>query len=261
MLPSSISGINRLDESQKIEFYTQAIPPNILSRYRINPPYIDSHGNKLLHLNCPPGSSTVEITLFHKAGFPDPVMYLHLADTMNGQVHILLYIINNPEAPRFDVDVMPDGTPTKLGAIQRNLEAENAAMENGLAPGQIRRGLRLLGEVIQSFERFVTSLHHDLYFAEPLYYHNAILFERYGFSYEKGRKLMDEIQAGFSPEGTLLPKLDGSTPFRPPGAAGSIRMRSWAIHDGILGKPFTNVTMYKHVGKQANVSTCGTCNW
>jgi hypothetical protein len=38
-------------------------------------------------------------------------------------------------------------------------------------------------------------------------------------------------------------------------------LRSWAIHDGILGQPFTNVTMYKHVGQSANIRTAAGCEW
>jgi acetoin utilization protein AcuC len=96
---------------------------------------------------------------------------------------------------------------------------------------------------------------------EPLYYHNAVIFERYGFAYQAGRRLMDRIQAGFQPGGELATRLDGSTPFRQPGAGNSIRLRSWAIHDGLLGEPFTNVTMYKRLGKHAAVSTTPGCDW
>jgi len=173
----------------------------------------------------------------------------------------LLYIMNDPDSPRFDVDRMPDGTPTRFGTDHRNLDAEQAAMQYGLAPGQVRRGLRLLGAAIQSFEQFVESLGANMYFADPLYYHNAILFERHGFAYEKGRRLMESIQQGFSEGGPLLQKLDGSTLFRQPGAAGSIRLRSWAIHDGLLDAPFTNVTMYKHVGKSYQLDTSLGCPW
>jgi hypothetical protein len=100
-----------------------------------------------------------------------------------------------------------------------------------------------------------------MFFAEPLYYHNALLFERYGFSYEKGRRRMEQIQAGFSAGGDLLNRLDGSNVFRQLAAANNIRLRSWAIHDGLLGEPFTNVTMYKRVGKSAGISTCPGCDW
>jgi hypothetical protein len=174
---------------------------------------------------------------------------------------VLLYILNDPTAPRFNVDKMPDGSPTKFGILQRNLGAERAAMEAGLSPGQVRKGLRFLQPATAAFEEFVTSLGHDMYFVEPLYYHNAVIFERYGFAYQMGKRQMESIQAGFQKGGELRQKLDGSNPFRTSNAANSIRLRSWAIHDGILGEPFTNVTMYKRVGKSANINTAHDIAW
>jgi hypothetical protein len=134
-------------------------------------------------------------------------------------------------------------------------------MEAGLAPGQVRRGLRLLPVAIAYFEKFVSSLGHEMFFAEPLYYHNAVLFERYGFSYQSGRKRMEQIESGFGDGGNFSKLLDGSTPFRISAARQSIRLRSWAIHDGILGEPFTGVTMYKQIGKSAGLCTCPSCDW
>ena len=87
------------------------------------------------------------------------------------------------------------------------------------------------------------------------------ILERYGFAYQMGKRQMEQIQAGFQEGGALCAQLDGSNPFRSSGAANSIRLRSWAIHDGILGEPFTNVTMYKRVGKSANISTTPGCIW
>lgn len=258
---STISSVNRLPFSEKRRIYSLLIPPEIFDRFHLNPFLFDTEGNDLLRLNCPPGSSSAEMELRHRVDFQDPILYGHITDTLNGQIHILLYILNDPTSPRFDVDRLPDGTPTKFGILCRNVEAEIAAMEYGLAPGQVRRGLRLLGSAIKAFERFVQALGQDLYFAEPLYYHNAVLFERYGFAYAKGRKLMERIQSGFAPGGDLLARLDNSNPFRRPEAAGSIRLRSWAIHDNILGEPFTGVTMYKKVGKMAGVNTSGDCKW
>jgi acetoin utilization protein AcuC len=201
------------------------------------------------------------MSLFHKEGFPDPVLYAHLTDTMNGQVHVLLYILNDPDSPRFDVDKLPDGTRTRFGTAYRNFEAEKASLEAGLAPGQVRRGLRLLGSAVDAFEEFVRSLGHNMYFVEPLYYHNAVIFERYGFGYQQGKRLMDVIHAEFQPGGDLAARLDGSTPFRSAEAAGSVRLRSWALHDGILDEPFTNVTMYKRLGKSAGITTTPGCQW
>jgi hypothetical protein len=257
----TIGGINLLPESQKREIYSRLIPSQIFSRFHLDPSLIDSDGQDLLKLACEEGTTSIEIDLRHEAGFPDPLLYGHFTDTINGQVHILLYIVNDPSSPRFDVDRMPDGTLTNYGTCCRNLEAEVASMRFGLAPGQIRRGLRLLGPAISSFEHFTSRLGHDLYFADPLFYHNAILFERYGFCYEKGRKLMQRIQDGFAAGGDLIKKLDGSTPFRKPEAANSIRLRSWAIYDGLIGEPFTNVTMYKRVDCISGLDSAPGCTW
>ena len=119
----------------------------------------------------------------------------------------------------------------------------------------------MLGPALRAFEGFVASLGHDMYFAEPLFYHSAVIFERYGFSYAKGQALMERIQEGFAAEGDLAALLDGSSPFRQPEAAHSIRLRSWAIHDNLVGAPFMGVTMYKRVGISANLNTCPDCTW
>jgi hypothetical protein len=258
---SSISTVNLLPPEQKRKIYQAVIPKDIYDLFNLPKTLVDSSGNDLLGLKCPEGTSSVEMSLFHRHDFPDPVLYGHLTDTLNGQVHILLYILNDPNSPRYDVDRMPDGTPTHFGTSSRNLEAEAAALRDGLAPGQVRRGLRLLKDAVASFEEFVRLLGHDIYFVEPLYYHNAFIFERYGFTYQTGRKLMERINAGLTPGGDLIPLLDDSTPFRQPAAIESVRLRSWAIHDGILGEPFTNVTMYKRVGMHAGISTCPDCRW
>jgi len=260
MTPSTIGGINKLPENEKRAIYARYIPKSLLERFGL--PDEDSQRiQSFLEFRFAPGSSDVEMSLFHEPRFPDPILYAHLTDTMNGQIHVLLYILNDPNSPRFDVDKLPDGTPTRFGTLHRNLAAEQAALEAGLAPGQVRHGVRLLGDAIGAFERFVESLGHDMYFVEPLYYHNAVIFERYGFAYQMGKRLMDSIQAGFQPGGDLSTLLDGSSAFRQPDAANSIRRRSWAIHDGILGEPFTNVTMYKRVGKNAGISTTPGCDW
>ena len=250
-----------LPEEEKRVIFTRLIPPELFERFKLNHTLIDSQGGDLLLLDCQPGSSVAEMRLYHQIGFSDPILYGQITDTLNGQIHVLLYVLNDPDSPRFDVDRLPDGTATKFGTETRNLEAEKAAMEYGLAPGQVRRGLRLLGLAIEAFERFVSSLGHEMYFNEPLYYHNAIIFERYGFNYARGKKLMQTIQEGFAPGGDLTARLDRSSPFRNPEAARSIRLRSWAIHDKIMGEPFTCVTMYKRIGVLSNQDTCPGVGW
>jgi hypothetical protein len=258
--PSTLGGINRLPPREKREIYLRVIPPELFSHFNLSPYLVDISGQDLLKIVAPANSTSLEMSLFHKIGFPDPILYGHLTDTINGQIHVLLYILNDPEMPRFDVDRLPDGTPTKFGILHRNLEAEMAAMKAGLNPGQIRKGPHLLAAAMKTFEEFIVSLGHDIFFAEPLYYHNAVIFERYGFTYQQGRNRMMKIDQGFSLGRELQQKLRSNAPFRQPGAVSSVRLRSWAIHDGIFGEPFTNVTMYKRVGKHFGVSTTD-CQW
>lgn len=258
--PSTIAGVNLLPESEKRAIYSRLIPDDLLNQCHISPNLKDAKGQDLLHLECTPGCSDAELYLYHEIDFRDPVLYGHITDTISGQIHILLYVINDPNAERFNIDQMPDGSPTLLGTANRNHQEEIRAMRAGLAPGQVRRGLRLMSNATTQFEAFVQSLGHQIYFAEPLYYHNAILFERLGFAYQNGRRMMEKIQVGFQPDGELKARLDGS-PFRSPDADKSVRLRSWAIHDGILGMPFSGVTMYKRIGKPAGISTDQNSQW
>ena len=257
----TIHSVNQLPPEEKHGIYARLIPNELFDRFRLDSTLKDEEGHDLLNLNCQAGFTSTELKLFHRVDFSDPILYGHITDTINGQIHVLLYVLNDPDSPRFNVDRMQDGRSTAFGTQLRNIDAELEAMEYGLAPGQIRQGLRLLGPAIEAFERFVSSLGQEMYFNEPLYYHNAIIFERYGFAYGRGMKLMKRIQEGFSPDGDLVSKLDGSSPFRRPEAAKSIRLRSWAIHDKLLGEPFNNVTMYKRIGGHADIDTCPGVDW
>lgn len=261
MTPRSIAGINKLPEDEKREIYLRFVPQVLLQRYDINPDLTDKDGRSLARLRCEAGSTDVELDLRHAVDAEDPLLYAHLTDTVNAQIHVLMYIVNDPASERFDIDRLPDGTPTEFGFAARNVEAEIQAMEAGLAPGQVRRGLRILRFTIEAFEGFVESLGHSVYFVEPLFYHNAVIFERYGFGYQSGLRLMDEIHIGFQPGGGLFELLDGSSPFRRRGMERSVRGRSWAVHDGILRRPFSGVTMYKRIGKHAGVGTFPLAVW
>jgi hypothetical protein len=258
MTASTIGGINKLSEAEKRMIYSRYIPQELIQRFNLP----DLTENKdLLRFRFAEGSSDVEMMLFHRKDFPDPILYVHLADNLNGQIHILLYILNDPDSPRHDVDKMPDGRPTRFGIRIRNIEAEQAALKANLSPGQVREGLHVFRSAMEIFEEFIADLGHHMYYVEPLHYHNAIIFERHGFSYQMGRRKMENINLGFMEGGELTEKLDNSNPFRTPSARDSIRLRSWAIHDGVCGEPFTNVTMYKRVGVSAAINTAPDCKW
>ncbi|HLA42225.1 MAG TPA: hypothetical protein VJZ27_02250, partial [Aggregatilineales bacterium] len=159
------------------------------------------------------------------------------------------------------VDVDLEGHSTYFGTRGRNIPEEIRAMNAGLAPGQIRWGLRAFRSTIPLFEDFVSRMGHDLFLIEPLSYHNAIVFERYGFAYTHGKSEMERIHREFQPGGSLYEWLDDSNPFRQTRCWNSISGRSWAIHDGILGHPYTGFQMYKRIGKHAEVNTFPDSMW
>jgi hypothetical protein len=131
-------------------------------------------------------------------------------------------------------------------------------MEAGLAPGQVRAGLRASRLAVQHLEAFMALLGHQIYYGEPLTYAAAILFERRGFSYVSGKRLMEKINREFQPGGDLRQALDGSNPFRQPVQAETIRGRAWAIHDGILdviGERWDHIRMAKRIGRKAGTNT------
>ena len=253
--PQSIRGINNLDRPQKEAIYRTLIPTDPLAQFGVD---IESD---LVRINAPPDTRGVEIAVFHETNADDPMMYLHMADTMNYQIVVLLLRINDPTSPRFNVDVDEQGLPTEFGSLRRNVPEEIRAMKFGLAPGQVRRGMRISRSAIDIFEDFVARMGHQLVMIEPLFYHNAILFERYGFSYVSGQTRMEWINEAFQPDGEACARLDGRSPFRQPEAANSVRGRSWAIHDGVLGEPFGNLRMSKRVGRHAGISTFPNATW
>ncbi len=191
----------------------------------------------------------------------DPLLEIEMTDTVFGRIAVTWVGINDPRAPRFDIDRTPDGGLTLRGAASRNLETETAALLAGLAPGQVRSGHGLLRRLLADLEKFMAALQHYEYEVEPLFYHNAILFERLGFRYIKGREMMRRIHDGFLPGGELQAKLDGSTPFRSELAATSVRGRSWAIHDGVLDSPWNDVKMIKRIGEYASEDTAPSVTW
>jgi hypothetical protein len=260
--PGSIREINNLPDTEKMAIYGRLVPQWVFDQYNISPTDYTANGYRAIRFRCPSGSRSFEATIKRCAKDLDPLLYFHMADTFNNQISVLLVVVNDPDAPRFNVDVDQDGNPTHLGTRSRNLPAEVAAMQAGLAPGQVRNGLRVFRSLVPVFENFVTDMGHQMFLIEPLAYHNAIIFERYGFNYVQGLQAMHDIHREFQPGGKLYEALTPSSPFRQPDAAWrTVRGRSWAIHDGILGHSYTGFQMYKRIGHHAGITTFPDMRW
>ena len=260
-LPNSIREINLLPEHEKQSVYRLLIPDWIYTSYNIDRDTLTKDNKTLIKFRCPNGSRAVEIIAKREIHDSDPVLYLNMADTFNNQLLVLLVVVNDLDSPRFDTDVDEQGYGTQFGTTGRNLAAEELAMKAGLAPGQIRNGLRSFSQSIPLFEDFVSKMGHDLFLIEPLAYHNAWVFERYGFNYVRGYSEMCRIDREFRPHGELNLKLSNNYPFRQENCWKSVRGRAWAIHDGILGHPFTGFQMYKRLGIHAGICTFPDAMW
>ena len=252
----SLRQINDLPTPAKEAIYHHLLPRQLLEEYGINANSLcDAQGNRLVTFTCLPSSGVVEVDVRSKVGFPDPLLYVELSDTRLNQIEVMLFVVNDPASERFDTDRDWHGERTKFGTFRRNIPEEIRAMEAGLAPGQVRTGLRLSRTLLPIFESFVTRLGHDYYLMEPLAYHTALHFERFGCNYVQGLRKMQWIHTSFQPGGLLHERLDGSTPFRHPDAWRTVRGRSWAIHDGIMDEPWHGIKMYKRVDQHAGVDT------
>ena len=73
--------------------YSRYIPAELTEKFHLENV---AENRDLLRFRFAEGSSDVEMMLYHQADFPDPILYAHLADSMNGQIFILLYILNDP---------------------------------------------------------------------------------------------------------------------------------------------------------------------
>jgi hypothetical protein len=129
-------------------------------------------------------------------------------------------------------------------------------MQAGLAPAQQRASLGASRSVLGQLEIFLSALGHRACFLEPLTYASAWVFERRGFAYVRGHRLMDTIHKEFQPGERLHRALDGSSPFRRPDQWDTVRGRAWAIHDGILETiDCAGIAACQQVGRHAGVET------
>jgi len=252
----SLLDVNSLGTAEKERIYGGLIPPRLFEVFGISRvTFRGTDGERKISFIAPPGLGLVRIEAKLRQLDRDRVFFLDLADTRYRQMELSFCIISDPAAPRFDVDLDPSGRDNCFATMGRNIPEEVRAMAAGLFPNQTRRGLRMFGEFFPLLERFVDSLGMEMIVAEPLTYDNAIRYEKYGFDYLTGRRLMLEIDEGFKPGGILHRRLDGSSPFRMPGMERTVRGRSWAIHDGIMDEPWDEVRIYKMVGQCFEIDT------
>lgn len=257
--PISLLQINNLPENAKVRIYRNLLPPSLATRFSIDP--ISWQGidrEAFFRLEANEGSGNVHIW-GHTSSEPTGEFFrLEMGDNAFNGIDLHLLVLNDPEKSTFRTDIDEHGNNTHFGTARRNLQEEQRAMLAGLAPAQIRGGLGASRGVFDQIDTFIATLGHQAYFLEPLTYVSAWVFERRGFAYVRGHKLMDDIHQGFLPGGSLHHALTNDSIFRQPEQWKTVRGRAWAIHDGILeviDATWDNLRMVKRVGKHAGVET------
>jgi hypothetical protein len=255
----SLVGLNALPFGIREQLYLRLLPEELLARLGVDrQTLLTPRGERLVRITAGDHKPWARVELRSREHDRDPLLLIDVGMSAFEVPELALVQVNDPAAPRYGIDRDEDGHDTLLGTASRNRAEEIRALTDGLAPGQVRRGLRMLGRVLECMDAFCQLLGRDFYLVEPLFYHSALLYERHGCDYFIGRERMTEIHAGFQPGGPLSARLDASTPFRRAGFETTVRGRSWAIHDGILGERFgdgSGVKMYRVPGRPAGVST------
>ncbi|GAM08752.1 hypothetical protein OR1_01026 [Geobacter sp. OR-1] len=261
--------INALPAPEKEQVYGRIIPPRLFNLLNISPlTFLGPDQRKRVTIIAPEGMALARIEVRQEPDDATTVFFLDIAETHYHQMELSFCIINDPSAPRFAVDVDENGRDNLFTRLGRNIPEEIRAMRAGLFPNQTSRGLGMFGEFFHLFELFVDALGMEIIMAEPLTYDNAVRYEKFGFDYLTGRRMMLTIDREFRPGGALFKRLDGSTPFRMPGMEKSVHGRSWAIHDGILNgpwgdqevgeilsEPWDEIRIYKTIGVNAGINT------
>jgi hypothetical protein len=257
----SIARINRLSKVERDRIYLSLVPESIFERFQIDHKALtNSFGERVVKGIFPTDENLGCIEVKYRSSDRDCIFSCQVSlEAFMQSLHLDFLIINDPFSERFNVDIDEEGSDTFFGTRSRNIPEEIKAMEAGLAPGMVRLGLRLLGEFMKCLDAFMAEVELKTVTVGAFFYHNAIMWERYGFTYFKGGKMMEKIHKEFQLGGRLYEKLDDSTPFRKKGMEKCIRGRSWALYDGIYVDAFDeeweSPIMYKTLGKEFKMNT------
>jgi len=124
--------INRLPDEAKRKIYATLIPPQIFTKFQIDPETLcNQAGESVFTCHYRPRTSSMWIELRHQAGFADPLFLLEMRDTPFGDIEILFLNMNNPDAERFQIDRDAFGNNTVFATVARNLPEEMRALRAG----------------------------------------------------------------------------------------------------------------------------------
>ena len=114
----------------------------------------DEQEEKAARFFCPQGDRTALIEV-KPPETEDPIFSFQLTDAADfTQVEWDFLVVNDPASPKFNTNVDEEGRDTFFGWASRNIAEEVRAMEAGLYPGQIRKGLGVTRELVFTLDFF-----------------------------------------------------------------------------------------------------------
>ena len=135
----------------------------------------------------------------------DSIFFLQISDTpFMDNMELSFVVINDPRKERYQIDRDPEGKDTLFGTALRNVPEEERAMKAGLAPGQVRPGLRLLKSFSACWNALPPGWDSQSYPGKLSFYHNAIQYENYGFGYLEGQENDGGDRPGVSKRGQVV---------------------------------------------------------
>jgi len=140
-VPATLKQLNELPEGAKKRIYRALIPPDLLTKFNIDPISWKGRGDHQLTLKAEPLSGEVNISISKMSDSSEEFFCLQLLDNAINGIDLNFLLISDPLSSRFDTDRHADGSLTLFGKARRNLVAEEQAKQAGLAPGQVRKGL------------------------------------------------------------------------------------------------------------------------
>src|SRR5512147_3175256 len=156
----SIAKFNRLPKEERNSIYLRLIPEPIFDMFQIDRRSLTNRfGERIVTGIFPLEENFACIEVKYRAGDKDCIFSCQISlEAFAQSLYLDFLTINDPFSERFNIDVDEFGRDTLLGTRSRNIPEEIRAMEAGLAPGMVRRGLKLMREFSDSLEGFIVPL-------------------------------------------------------------------------------------------------------
>ena len=128
-IPATLAQLNELPEDAKKRIYRALIPPDLLTKFNIDPISWKGRSNYQITLNAEPLTAEVNISIGKVSDSREEFFCLQLLDNAMNGIDLNFLIISDPWTPRFDTDCLDDGSSTLYGKARRNLAAEEKAKQ------------------------------------------------------------------------------------------------------------------------------------